>query len=403
MLLLKHTTIQEALQNHEIIMQKTIFPSEEIYINGGDYNFYLKDIFGNHHKAFRPYRHKTQEFNVYMLPNAYCFSNQEIILTQSKKFLIEQTSCKTHPLFYQSLKAQKAKKPEGGGARVFINSLFPLYKNIKTRFKLLFAKNIHANVALLTRPDIENCYGHLIADVAFNLYQIQQFERLTNIKIDYYILPNSKSFQKELIKIFNIPTRKIISSCLSITLRAKNIIIPTLTKDYEFIEYRGYLHYRTNAFHSAIAKIFDSFKPKNIKPHKKIFLKRPENSNRLIENNHEVEEIFKSFGYEIVFPDILNFKQIIELFSQVICIASLHGSGLDNILFANDEIYVFEIFSQYYFDNSPQLKALLKHCRYSYLVGETPDTSMHPQKENVYINPQALKTALKILETHLST
>lgn len=115
MLLLKHTTIQEALQNHEIIMQKTIFPSEEIYINGGDYNFYLKDIFGNHHKAFRPYRHKTQEFNVYMLPNAYCFSNQEIILTQNKKFLIEQTSCKTHPLFYQSLKVQKAKKPEGGG------------------------------------------------------------------------------------------------------------------------------------------------------------------------------------------------------------------------------------------------------------------------------------------------
>ena len=42
--------------------------------------------------------------------------------------------------------------------------------------------------------------------------------------------------------------------------------------------------------------------------------------------------------------------------------------------------------------------ALLRGHKYRYMVGETRDTSMHPQKENAYIHLDHLRRALEILE-----
>lgn len=44
---------------------------------------------------------------------------------------------------------------------------------------------------------------------------------------------------------------------------------------------------------------------------------------------------------------------------------------------------------------------LLKRQKYLYMVGETHDTSMHPQQESVYIEPQKLRQALSIVEQHI--
>ena len=83
-----------------------------------------------------------------------------------------------------------------------------------------------------------------------------------------------------------------------------------------------------------------------------------------------------------------------QLFSQAKIIASVHGAGLTNLLFAAKGIKIFEIFPQYYHDNGPQLLALMRECRYSYMIGRTEDTSMHPQQEHVFIDTDELKLAL---------
>lgn len=44
---------------------------------------------------------------------------------------------------------------------------------------------------------------------------------------------------------------------------------------------------------------------------------------------------------------------------------------------------------------------LLKRQKYLYMLGETHDTSMHPQQESVYIESQKLRQALSIVEQHI--
>ncbi len=227
------------------------------------------------------------------------------------------------------------------------------------------------------------------------------FAKRSKIEIDYFIFPQKLSFQRELAKIFGIEN-KIIPSEQNSCLQAKNLILPTLFTDYEIVEYRGILHYRHIYYFNFLNTLYSDYIHQNTNnPIRKIFLKRPENSNRNFSNAKEVEAIFQEFGFEIILPDSMSLKDQIELFSQTLCLASLHGSGLDNVLFMHKETFVFEIFSESYFDASPQSKALIKKCHYFYLIGETQDTSTHPQFENTYLNPERLKEALKILDSHI--
>lgn len=224
------------------------------------------------------------------------------------------------------------------------------------------------------------------------------FAKRSKIEIDYFIFPQKLSFQRELAKIFGIEN-KIIPSEQNSCLQASNLILPTLFTDYEIVEYRGILHYRHIYYFDFLNTLYTHQKANS--PTKKIFLKRPEHSNRNFSNAKEVEAIFQEFDFEIILPDSMSLKDQIELFSQTLCLASLHGSGLDNVLFMQPKTFIFEIFSSFYFDASPQSKALIKKCHYFYLVGETKDLSPHPQYENTYINPERLKEALKILDSHI--
>lgn len=108
--------------------------------------------------------------------------------------------------------------------------------------------------------------------------------------------------------------------------------------------------------------------------------------------------MFGEFGYEMVLPDSLSLGEQIALMRECKVIASMHGAGLANVLFAPSGAVVFEIFSEYYHNVQPQMCALLRGHKYRYMVGETRDTSMHPQKENAYIHLDHLRRALEILE-----
>lgn len=398
-MLFKTTTIKEAIKNNEITCSQVIFPSTKVQYNGGDSNFHLTDIFGNHHKFFRPYEYETQAFSVHVLPGGFCFSNHEIAFSKSKKILIEQTSYRTHPLLPQIIPLNT----QGGGykLRLYLEKFIALAKQVKARIKLLQSKKIQGNIALITRPDIQECYGHAISDLAISLYQVLLFAKRSKIEIDYFIFPQKLSFQVELAKIFGIEN-KIIPSEQNLCLQAKNLILPTLFTDYEIVEYQKRLKYRPNAYPSFLDAIYHHCHGK-MKPFKKIFLKRPENSNRNFSNAKEVEEIFKEFGFEIILPDSMSLKDQIELFSQTLCLASLHGSGLMNAIFMKSSTFLFEIFPQNYQDHSPMNIALAKNMHYSYIVGDSTEDArnLDPWFENTYLNPERLKKALKILDSHI--
>lgn len=237
--------------------------------------------------------------------------------------------------------------------------------------------------------------------------QIQHFERKTGIKIDFWTMDSSVAFQREMWQILQIPTSKIIPPQPKRLFKAKNIILPTHIANVEYVEYRDRITWsRAFALPTFLRDFYDEFALKYLDlkptpPFRKIFLTRPKNSNRNIINLPEVEAIFSSFGYEIILPDTLSLTSQIKLANEAKIIASNHGAGLSNVLFMQRGAFVFEMFSEFYFDPGPQIIALLKQMRYFYMVGETFDTSPHPQKEQAYINPNKLKDALNIIERYL--
>lgn len=356
-------------------------------------NFHLRDIFGNYHRFFRPYTHTTQECIVRILPHAYCYTNDEIIFTKSKKSLISHTSWRIHPFSPPSPKSWRIKN---------IYKILQLCKRwLKFYIKALFAKR-YTKVALLTRQ-VQDCYGHFIYEFMAGYYQLKLAQKQdSSIEVDYYILPLNLPFQRQMYEILGIPESKIIPSYPNQLICADMLIVPTLLADYEILEYRKYTHFggfiAPLIFNDMYQYLLPSYLQPKPNPTRKIFLIRPRDSNRNIENISEVEAIFQSFGYEIILPDMLSLKQQILLFASSNTIASMHGSGLDNVIFANKGIKVFEIFSQYYHDKSPQTKALARGCKYFYMVGYTSDISMHPQQESVYIPIDKLKIALRIIE-----
>ncbi|WP_394908982.1 glycosyltransferase family 61 protein [uncultured Helicobacter sp.] len=355
-------------------------------------NFHFRDIFGNYHRFFRPYTRTLPPLKVRAFAHAYCYSDSsEILITASRKALISQTSYMTHEF---------APPPALNTPRKILFILKTCLKWL--RFYTTRPQRIDGTLAIMHQSS--NYFHYLVESVSSMLQIIH-----SGLRVDYYVLDTSTPFARGMIEILQIPREKILSPKPHRLLRADSLLLPTLTADVETIEYRDRLLFahalslplNIRDFYASLSTptsyMSASHTPTSC-PTRKVFLTRPMDSNRNIENLQEVQAVFGEFGYEIVLPDNLSLREQIALMRECKIIASMHGAGLANALFAPSGAVVFEIFSEYYHDFGPQMCALLRKHRYMYMVGKTRDTSMHPQQENAYIHPEHLRHALKILE-----
>uniref|UniRef100_UPI00375295B3 glycosyltransferase family 61 protein n=1 Tax=uncultured Helicobacter sp. TaxID=175537 RepID=UPI00375295B3 len=353
-------------------------------------NFHFRDIFGNHHRFFRPYTRTLPALKVRAFTHAYCYSHSsEVLITASRKALISQTSYMTHEF---------APPPALSTPRKI---LFVFKSCLKwLRFYTTRAQRIQGTIAIMHQST--NYFHYLVESVSSMLQVIR-----SGLEVDYYVLDTSMPFAREMVEILQIPREKILSPKPHRLLRADCVVLPTLTADVETIEYRDRLLF-AHALSLPLnilefyARLSTRAHAPTSRPMRKVFLTRPKDSNRNIENLQEVQAVFGEFGYEMVLPDSLSLGEQIALMRECKVIASMHGAGLANVLFAPSGAVVFEIFSEYYHDFGPQMCALLRGHKYRYMVGETRDTSMHPQKENAYIPPQSLRHALAILEQDMT-
>lgn len=354
------------------------------------HNFHFRDIFGNYHRFFRPYTRTLPPLKVRAFAHAYCYSHSsEILITKSRKALISQTSYMTHEFAPPRTPSTLRK------------ILFILRQYLKwLRFYTTRAQRIQGTIAIMHQS---TNYFHYLVESVSSMLQITH----SGLEVDYYVLDASMPFAREMIEILQIPREKILSPKPHRLLRADSLLLPTLTADVETIEYRDRILFahvlsiplNIRDFYARLSE--SSHTPKSC-PTRKVFLTRPADSNRNIENLTEVQAMFGEFGYEIVLPDSLSLREQIALMRECKIIASMHGAGLTNVLFAPSGAVVFEIFSKYYHNVQPQMCALLRHHKYFYMVGETHDTSIHPQQENTYIRLDKLRCALEILEANLN-
>jgi capsular polysaccharide biosynthesis protein len=76
---------------------------------------------------------------------------------------------------------------------------------------------------------------------------------------------------------------------------------------------------------------------------KKIFVSRANTYRRKIKNEEDLLPILKKFGFEVVYPETMSFKEQVRLFNSVSVLAGLHGAGLTNMMFMRGGGTVIEI------------------------------------------------------------
>lgn len=318
------------------------------------------------------------------MPNAYIFSDEDLIFTKNRRILISHTLYFNHA--FNLTTSQNRLKRLYSYIKVFM-------KWVRFYLSLINAKYINASVAVIYWG--ENI-GHFNAEHCGNLHQILA----SKVAVDYFILPQETTFHRFMIERLQIPRDKILSPKPNRLLRVKNLIVPTLYPRWEAVDYRDKTSWASNfPFTPFVYSMHDFLVPKT-SPKRKIFLKRPQDSNRNIKNAPEVEAIFAEFGYEIILPDLLGMDGEVEMFNNAKIIASLQGSGLANVLFMQKGAIVFEIYPSFWNDPFLRILSVGRGLKYFYMVCES-ECGETPQKDITIIDIKSLRKALQILESHL--
>jgi len=147
------------------------------------------------------------------------------------------------------------------------------------------------------------------------------------------------SHQLEMLQIMNKSGRKIIPMQAGSVYRCKRLIVPsalstmpinlksnTAIKANDVVISKAAIDYMRQNF----------YKPDHGKYHgpERLYISRKNASFRRLANEDEIQELFESYGFEVISPDRLSVSQKLSLFNNAKFIAGPGSSGFTNILFS---------------------------------------------------------------------
>ncbi|MFC5271741.1 glycosyltransferase family 61 protein [Adhaeribacter terreus] len=113
--------------------------------------------------------------------------------------------------------------------------------------------------------------------------------------------------------------------------------------------------------------------PKN--PTRKIYISRSRATKRRIKNEKELLLVLEKFGFEVVYPELLSYREQVQLFNESRVIAGPHGAGFTNTFFAQNatvlELHPATAVKPHYFLLSKGLD-----FNYHYLIGSEADEKL---------------------------
>jgi len=135
-----------------------------------------------------------------------------------------------------------------------------------------------------------------------------------------------------------------------------------------------------------------------IEVNRKIFLTRNSQVGRYLDNFNEIKTILDRYHFETVDTDLYSFDDQMKLFGSVKYLIAIHGAGLTNIIFSDQQIKILEInpgnrIGVYYYWLSTALNVKYYDVM---LGGPLPKVNDVPEK-GFYLNPLAFEDALKRL------
>ena len=176
-------------------------------------------------------------------------------------------------------------------------------------------------------------FGHVLLDLLPSLYAVNFFP---NARITAFDIKNIPDFIYNYTRPLNIGRENIFfpdTVCI-----LEKLYIPT--RAYMFF------HYVTRTaidIWKSIRNFYISQNPCQCKQNK-IYLSRKYVANRKLINEDECEEIFKSFGFSIIYMENLSTQEQICTIYNATHIAGHIGSAMHNLVFCNDKKLISTLF-----------------------------------------------------------
>lgn len=122
-------------------------------------------------------------------------------------------------------------------------------------------------------------------------------------------------------------------------------------------------------------KIFKGYGIDMKKPDRKIYISRSRATKRRIKNEAELLPVLHKYGFEVVYPETLSYRDQVQLFAESRIIAGAHGAGFTNAFFAQNatllELHPGNAVKPHYF-----LLSKGQELDYQYLIGSEADAKL---------------------------
>jgi len=278
-------------------------------------------------------------------------------------------------------------------------------KNAQTKENIVFQKGtprlkkkINGKVlSLLTGGGGNSNYWHWLFDVLPRIFIFSNHADLN--EIDYFLFPNlDENFQKESLKILNLPLKKCLSSKHYRHFSANEVI--ATDHPYNFLNEPLVDSLNIPSWISSILRKKFNYKKEDIKNNlpRKFYIDRSDSKSlhakmRTISNENDVVKFLKNNEFSIIKLSDFSFTDQIQLFNQAECVVGLHGAGFANMIFSKPNTKIIELKS---FTAGAMFENLAKNHKLSYhCLSVKPKISFNNQLGEIKINIDLLKDAIR--------
>ena len=172
-------------------------------------------------------------------------------------------------------------------------------------------------------------YCHWFLRYLTRLVLIEDFPDLK--KLSLIVNEDLHPYQKESLKILEIPEKQLIKIPLGAMVTCEDIFVPAKLREISFHE-------------KGVRWIRQKFlKDQDKVRKKKLYLSRADTDRRKMTNEEEVIALLKEHGFETVIPGRMTLQEQIETFSDASIVVGAHGAGLINMIFAPRNAVLIEL------------------------------------------------------------
>ncbi len=200
-----------------------------------------------------------------------------------------------------------------------------------------------ANGVFLSGLFSENYY-HFVFSIVAKTELLSLVPRDVPLLVDNNV-KKFESYQK-LLEICNTDGREIIFLDSNVSYQVANLYLISFPFFLAPNVYSGvvdkpqYTQFDIEALQKFRSRILASVEKKSELP-KRIFLSRKNASFRRPFNEFECQEVLKTYGFEVIYPEELSFEQQVQLFHNTEMIAGGSGAAFTNLLYCSEGCQIF--------------------------------------------------------------